>query len=183
MGRVPHALCLSTEAFMWVRFHEMRGRESVLASTVAEDWSGSAWPLSQNRAWMLNSIPSADAEQMMEQIKEVPACPQPESTGEARQGRPGAGRPEGGGPTGEARGGEAWLGGSLAWGGLGGGHGQRGQRHCPQPPPAFPRPHHPALVARPGGRLGVWNSPTDSQTSIFGSRERCLHPHFSSASW
>ena len=101
MGRVPHALCLSTEAFMWVRFHEMRGRESVLASTVAEDWSGSAWPLSQNRAWMLNSIPSADAEQMMEQIKEVPACPQPESTG-------------------EARGGEAWLGGSLAWGGLGG---------------------------------------------------------------
>lgn len=120
MGRVPHALCLSTEAFMWVRFHEMRGRESVLASTVAEDWSGSAWPLSQNRAWMLNSIASADAEQMMEQIKEVPACPQPESTGEARQGRPGAGRPEGGGPTGEARGGEAWLGGSLAWGGLGG---------------------------------------------------------------
>ena len=183
MGRVPHALCLSTEAFMWVRFHEMRGRESVLASTVAEDWSGSAWPLSQNRAWMLNSIPSADAEQMMEQIKDVPACPQPESTGEARQGRPGRG-----GLRGEARQGrpgagrpgwgEAWPG--EAWGG---GHGQRGQRHCPQPPPAFPRPHHPALVARPGGRLGVWNSPTDSQTSIFGSRERCLHPHFSSASW
>ena len=36
--------------------------------------------LSQNGAWMLNCVPSADAEQMTERIKEVPACPQPAST-------------------------------------------------------------------------------------------------------
>ena len=80
VGWVPHGLCLSTEAFVWVRFHETRGRGSVLAPAVCEDQSGSAWPLSQNGAWMLNCVPSADAKQMTEQIKGVPACPQPEST-------------------------------------------------------------------------------------------------------
>ena len=50
-----------------------------------------------------------------------------------------------------------------------GGHGQRGQQHRPHPPPAFPRHRRPARVAHPGDTLGVWSSPRDSQTSIFGN--------------
>lgn len=65
MGWVCCALRLSTEAFMWVQFHETRGRGSVLASAVGEDQSGLAWPLYQNGAWTLNCILSTDAEQMM----------------------------------------------------------------------------------------------------------------------
>lgn len=149
-GGSPHTLCLSTEAFMWVRFTRCMAEGPVLASTVAEDWSWLGLASLPEQGLMLNSIPPADAEQMMEQIKEVPACPQPESTGGARGGRPGAGGLAQ--PGGEARG-RTWS----AW------------AAALSPTPAgLPHPHYPVLVARPWGRLGMWALPQTVRHSFLG---------------